>query len=241
MEKLHNNLKLNDYIRVVKINNYINVFGRQKKKLEALTNKLKQYINQNRQSIINKSTKYSAKITSRTLNKIIYPAPYFNHYSIDYIDNLNAACNLKEIFENAVYIDTLAPMKSKRNNSNELGYLHFICPIMMNNKYYKALITVREKVSSKTLYIISVELFKMNNFNGSKMLVKDLFQNIKLWNYDNQNYDCYNNNDYICDGDVLIWNFNEKKLEMFRHKQLASASMNHFQQINYNKKFYLWQ
>lgn len=173
---------------------------------------LKQYINQNKKAILNKSTLYSAKITSKTLNKIIYPAPYFNHYSTGYIDNLNAACNLKEIFENAVYIDTFAPMKNKRNNCNELGYLHFICPITMNNKYYKTLITVREKVSSKTLYIISVELFKTNKFDDDKMLVKDLFQNIKLWNYDNQNYDCYNNNDYICDGDALIWGYYNEKV-----------------------------
>ena len=118
---------------------------------------------------------------------------------MSYIDNLNAACNLREIFENAIYVDTLKPMKTKKNNCNELGYLHFVCPIIMNNKCYKALITVREKVASKTLYIISVELFKTKTFNDDKMLVKDLFQNIKLWNYDNQNYDCYDNHDYICD------------------------------------------
>ena len=77
MEKLHNNLKLNDYIQVVKINNYINVLGHSKIKLEVLKNNVKQYINQNKKCIVNKSTLYMARITSKTLNKIIYPAPYF--------------------------------------------------------------------------------------------------------------------------------------------------------------------
>ena len=120
LEKLRNDLKLNDYVRIVKINNYIKVLNYQKKNLETLRNNFKQYINQNRQLILNKSTLYSAKITSKTLNKIIYPAPYFNHYSTDYIDNLNAACHLKELFENAVYVDTIKPMKKKKYNYNEL-------------------------------------------------------------------------------------------------------------------------
>lgn len=207
LEKIRNDLKLNDYVRIVKINNYIKVLNYQKKNLETLRNNFKQYINQNRQLILNKSTLYSAKITSKTLNKIIYPAPYFNHYSTDYIDNLNAACHLKELFENAVYVDTIKPMKKKKYNYNELGYLHFVCPILMNNKYYKALITVKEKVVSKILYIVSVELFEIKQLNSDKILVKDLFKNIKLWNYDDENYDIYNNRDYICDGEVLIWNF----------------------------------
>ena len=53
----------------------------------------------------NKATGYKADINAKTLNKIINPthSPKFSPWVGNYIENLNAAIYLPELFENAVY------------------------------------------------------------------------------------------------------------------------------------------
>ena len=65
---------------------------------------------------------------------------------------------MPQLFENALYIDTLAPMKNKNQNPNELGYHHFIAPIVIEGNIYRVLITGKEKINSKILYSLNIEI-----------------------------------------------------------------------------------
>ena len=76
----------------------------------------------------------------------------------------------------------------------------------MNGKCYKALITVKERINSKILYVVSVNLFKFN-YKKNDISVKTLINNIDIWNYDLKNYNHYTYNDFVAeniDGDY-IW------------------------------------
>ena len=106
--------------------------------------------------------------------------------------------NLKELFENAVYLDTLKPMKNKVHNINEKGYHHFVSPLKMNGECYKAYITVREKVNSKILYVVSVKLFKFD-YKLSTISVKELIDNTSIWNYDLNSYNYYSYSDFVAE------------------------------------------
>lgn len=76
----------------------------------------------------------------------------------------------------------------------------------MNNKCYKALITVKERINSKTLYVVSVQIFTFNYFKNS-ILVKELINNIDIWNYDLQDYNHYDYNNFVAKTieNELIW------------------------------------
>ena len=75
-----------------------------------------------------------------------------------YINNLNAATQLPELFKNAVYVDTKENQKSKNTGKEILGYHHFIAPIYMNGEEYRVRIVAREKEKSDTLYIVETEI-----------------------------------------------------------------------------------
>ncbi len=204
MKIRNKNININDKIPFIYVENYIN--ARTYGDMNLLKEKVKNKLYNCKGVIINYPTGFSAKITNITINKIIYPTSHFKAFNTKYIDNLNASYYLKYLFKNAIYIDTLKPMKQKTNNQNEIGYHHFVAPIKMNGKCYKALITVKERINSKILYVVSVNLFKFN-YKKNDISVKTLINNIDIWNYDLKNYNHYTYNDFVAeniDGDY-IW------------------------------------
>ena len=65
---------------------------------------------------------------------------------------------MTELFENAVYIDSKAPQKTKNTGKQIKEFHHFVAPIEMNGGDYRVLITAREKVNSNTLYVVNAEI-----------------------------------------------------------------------------------
>lgn len=195
-------LNLDKKIKYVNNENYIKVDYGCYKELICLKEKTKQTLKTKGVFLRNEATGYKAKITSSTINKILYPLPKFNAYNKKYINDLNAACKLKELFEKAVYIDSLPPMKDKKRNSNELGYHHFVAPLFMNNRKFRVLITTREKRNSNILYIVSTEILIEHCCDNNKnncISVNKLVHNIKIWNYDLEEYQIYNIDNIVCE------------------------------------------
>lgn len=189
-------IDINDKIPFIISKNYIN--AKTYKEIKILQNKVINILYQSKGITINKATGYSAKITNITINKIIHPKPHFKPLNTNYIDNLNAACNLNVLFQNAIYIDTLKPMKQKQNNPNEVGYHHFVAPLKMNGQCYKAYITVKEKINSKILYVVSVTIFSFDCLKDN-ITVKELINNVNIWNYDLQKYNHYSHRDFVAE------------------------------------------
>lgn len=153
------NITKNDSILYVVHTSYTNVPPKDFAALKNLQNKVK---NIPRDNFENKATGYKADINSTTVGKILNPAPGFDPWNkkFSYIENLNAALHLPELFENAVYIDTKAPQKAKNQGKQIVGYHHFVAPIEMNNGDYRVLITAREKQNSNVLYVVKVEVLQ---------------------------------------------------------------------------------
>lgn len=137
------NLNKKENIKCILCDSYIDVYHNNISNLKKLQCKVKESLVNDKGILKNYFTEYEAKITNETINKILHPAPNFNIYDKKYINNINAACYLKKLFESAVYIDTLKPMKNKSRNINELGYHHFVSPLIMNNKLFRVLLTAR--------------------------------------------------------------------------------------------------
>lgn len=187
-------IDLNTKINFIKNNNYLNV--NTYSDVIFLRDKVKNDLNLNRGIVVNMATGLCAKITKETVNKIIFPKYKFNFFSRKYIDNLNAALFLKELFSVAVYIDTLKPMKE--NSINEKGYHHFVAPLKMRGFCYKAYITVKQKQNSNILYVVSVVLFKFN-YSLDFINVKNLIDNTSIWNYDLSDYNYYSYADFVAE------------------------------------------
>ena len=147
----------------------------------------------------NKATGYKADINSKTIWKILKPKPNFNPWEKNYIDNLNAALSLPQLFENAVYLDTIGNQKSKNANKEIKGFHHFIAPLHMNEEDYRVRIVAREKENSNILYIVDTEILQNkeevavpNNMNGnfmttsSEISIPDLIKDVKIYDYDMQ-------------------------------------------------------
>lgn len=195
MQQLRNKfISLQTKIKFININNYLGVI--KYKDLSKLRDITKRELNLNKGDVFNKATGICAKITKETVNKIIFPTNGFNGFNKKYIDNLNASRYLKELFYNAVYIDTLKPMKNKSNSTVEKGYHHFVSPLKMNKCYYKAYIMVKQKQNSNILYVVSVVLFKFN-YSLNSVIVKDLIDNTSIWNYDLNIYNHYSYADFV--------------------------------------------
>ncbi len=187
-------IDLNTKINFIKNNNYLNV--NTYSDVIFLRDKVKNDLNLNRGIVVNMATGLCAKITKETVNKIIFPKYKFNFFSRKYIDNLNAALFLKELFSVAVYIDTLKSMKE--NSINEKGYHHFVAPLKMRGFCYKAYITVKQKQNSNILYVVSVVLFKFN-YSLDFINVKNLIDNTSIWNYDLSDYNYYSYADFVAE------------------------------------------
>lgn len=194
-------LDLNKNIKFITNKHYIKVKEGDYANLNLLKDKVKEILKTNGHFITNKATGYRAQINKKTINKILFPAPRFDSYNIKYINNLNAACKLKELFKSAVYIDSLPPMKIKKKNPNELGYHHFVAPLYMNGKKYRVFITAREKANSNILYVVSAEIIAkiVSDDYKMKISVEELVKNVKLWNYDLEEYHIYNIDNIVCD------------------------------------------
>ena len=158
----------------------------------------------------NKATGYKADINRVTIGKILNPSGGngFNRWSKKYIDNLNAATQLPELFENAVYIDTKGNQKAKKANQQIQGYHHFVAPIYMDGKEYRARIVAREKQNSDVLYIVETEIMPIKNgSSGSRskasyfvsvpfdISIPELVNGVKIYDYNMQKNDIYNHND----------------------------------------------
>ena len=89
-------------------------------------------------------------------------------------------------------------MKNKVHNVNEKDYHHFVSPLKMNGECYKAYITVREKVNSKILYVVSVKLFKFD-YKLDIISVKELIDNTSIWNYDLNAYNYYSYSNFVAE------------------------------------------
>ena len=121
-------------------------------------------------------------------------------WSKKYINNLNAATQLPELFKNAVYVDTKENQKSKNTGKEILGYHHFIAPIYMNGEEYRVRIVAREKEKSDTLYIVETEILPLKDgvrmaagqmpptlgATPSTITIPDLIKDVKIYNYDTQ-------------------------------------------------------
>ena len=100
-------------------NQYITVQKNNKIALAELQDRVK---NLPRGTYENKATGYKANINSNTINKALKPThKKFNEYGTNYVNNLNAILNLPELFENAVYVDTIENQKSKNANKEIKG------------------------------------------------------------------------------------------------------------------------
>lgn len=153
----NNNITKDTDIPYVVHNNYHNVAVNDNQALAKLQNDVRQI---KRGTFENKATGYKADITSDTIGKIINPTKNFNAWNpnYNYIENLNASLYLPELFENAVYIDSKPPQKTKNAGKQIKEFHHFVAPIDMNNGDYRVLITAREKVNSNTLYVVKAEI-----------------------------------------------------------------------------------
>ena len=160
----------------------------------------------------NKATGYIASIDSETKGKILRPTGIKTATGTqNYILRMISANNLPALFENAVYIDTLPPMKGKSNNPNELGYHHFVAPINIDGTIYRVLISGKEKQNSKRLYSLNIEVLPQKNGNvplvntksgyqssgtlPSNISISDLVQSVNIYNYDTGQYQTYNDTD----------------------------------------------
>ena len=214
---------------------YIDVPKNNKAALSELQNKVKQLP---RSTYENKATGYRADITEETIKKAINPThKNFNKHSSKYINNLNATLNFSELFENAVYIDTIENQKSKNANKNIKGFHHFVAPLRMKGADYRTLITAREKKNSNTLYVLGVEVLPMKkkmsqsatSLSGSRsketssmITIPDLIRDVKIYNYDTQENQTYTqeNIKFSFIGEKAL-NKNNKSLE--KAKEMESA------------------
>ncbi len=201
------NISINTRIPFIENNSYIKVKKSDYKSLEALRNKAREL---HRGTYENRATGYKADITGETIGKILNPNgknPKYNF--VKYINNLNAATKLPELFENAVYIETKNNEKAKNTNKQIKGFHHFIAPIYMNGESYRVRIVAREKVNSDTLYIVDTEILPIKNgssigrqYKTSQFVsipfditIPSLVNGVKIYDYTNQKYDTYNADD----------------------------------------------
>ncbi len=178
----------NQYLENTKVNyiildSFYPALNRQE--LTKLKNLVKINIKNLKYPLINKSTGYKIVINSKSIGKILYPAPYFNPFIKDYIFNLNVSLKIEELYFNSIYIGSLKEMKN--NNANNV-YHHFVAPLKIKNKAYKVFITIY----NNALYSLSIEFYK--NTIKKDIEVKELVNDIELYNYQIKNYELININ-----------------------------------------------
>ena len=200
------NITKDTKIPYVENQNYINVSKNDNVTLEKLREEVRKL---KRGTYENKATGYKADIKRETIGKIITPKPgKFNPWVGNYIENLNAAVKLPELFEKAVYIDSKPPQKAKNTGKQIKDYHHFVAPIRMDGKDYRVMITAREKQNSDTLYIVKTELMQIkrgSQTGGQKPTVSfgnpldisipDLVNGVNIYDYATQQNVTYSDAD----------------------------------------------
>ncbi|MCI8348671.1 MAG: hypothetical protein HFE74_04435 [Firmicutes bacterium] len=193
------NIDKDTKIPYVVSNDYINVPKNDMSALKSLQEKVKQLP---RGTYENKATGYKADINRVTIGKILNPTNNvrYDQWSKKYINNLNSALSLPQLFENAIYVDTVENQKRKNENKQIKGFHHFIAPFYMNGKDYRVRIVAREKENSDTLYIVDTKVLPIKDgvrmaagqkpptlgATPSKISIPDLIRDVKIYNYDTQ-------------------------------------------------------
>lgn len=199
------NLTPESMIPYLKKTNYIRVTRGDYESLKQAQERVK---NLKRWNYTNSATGYRAKITARTIGKILKPSHKgFNEYAKKYVDNLNAAAHLPALFRRAVYLDSRDNQKPKNSKMQHLRYHHFIAPIRMNGKNYRVRIVARETAQADALYIVEVETLAKkegrplpNTRSGNlranpSVKVTDLVEGVKIYDYDTQSTRIYHGDD----------------------------------------------
>lgn len=235
---VNKNITKKTRIPIVENTNYISVPQKDYNSLKRLKNEVKKV---KRSTYENKASGYKADINSDTINKITNPAPKFNPWNNNYIQNLNASVYLPTLFENAVYVDTKSNQKLKNSNKQMQGFHHFVAPIRMNNDVYRVSITAREKVNSNILYIVDAEILQTNKGNTvpnvkngnigvlpSDMSVADLVNGVKIYDYNLQQNKVYTDADiqYMKSVDNQGNELTEEQEEYFRESSIRDESGN---------------
>lgn len=206
------NLTIDSRIPFTVLKKYINVGGKNK---AALNNLEAEVRNLKRETYQNDPTGYRARITGDTIGKAIKPTTNkaFSPFTIEHIRNLNAIRMLPELFKKAVYVDSLPPQKGKNQNQSYKEFHHFVAPLFMNHREFRALITAREKVNSNTLYVLKVDVLPTQkkahslgntakNAVGSQSLsvpsdisIPELVNGVNIFNYDTNTDKVYSDKD----------------------------------------------
>ena len=118
---------------------------------------------------------------------MLFPAPYFYPYQQDYILNLNALLEIKKIFNQAIYIDSYKELKNK---NKDVIYHYFVAPIIINNLKYRIFITTYENMHSGIFYLLTTHIENIEISSLTISVIK-LVQDIKLYNYKQQDYQIY--------------------------------------------------
>lgn len=189
---MENKYNKNEKINYIINNDYHEVSNRQE--LNILRENLKNTLRNINYPIVNKSTNAEVCLNSKCINKLLFPAPYFNPFCQKYITILNALFKIEQLFIIAIYITTFEAMKNKKDN--ELFH-HFASPLIMNNLKYRVLITVCEKINSGHFYITSIQLDKIEHLRlldywiHPKIKIRNFVKDIKIYNYDKEDYAKY--------------------------------------------------
>lgn len=196
-------------IKYIKITNIYIINN--KNDLNKLRKEVKNYLQRNKGFVKNKTTGYIAKLNSHSVGKILFPSLHFNPYIKNYIINLMAAMKIKELFAQAIYIDTLRPMKNKQN-CNIKGFHYFVAPLLINNHHFRVIITVKENINYPCLYLYSFGVYPLNfnifyYFNHKYISLKRLVKDVKIFNYDEISYQIYNINDLKFDENSIKESF----------------------------------
>ena len=93
-----NRINKNTKVKYIKNDKFVKVEENSRQDLNKLKQDTKDYLKSIKYPLINNSTGYIAKINSRSVGKMLFPAPYFNPFTKNYIDNLNALLKIKELF-----------------------------------------------------------------------------------------------------------------------------------------------
>ena len=91
------NISINTEIDFIENKNYYKVSTYSD--ITVLRNNVWNKLNHSKEIIINKATGFAAKITRATIDKIINPISNFKPFNRQYIDDLNGAFYLKQLFE----------------------------------------------------------------------------------------------------------------------------------------------
>ncbi len=183
---MRNNIKSTAKIKYVKLSNYYE--AKDRLSLNRLKTKVKEYLKSLNKPLINISTGLHVIVNSRSIGKILFPAPYFNPFIKEYIINLNVVLKIEDIFAKAIYIDSYEMQKEKEEKEK---FHHFVSPVILKGQKYRVFITICERKHTKIIYMVNTEPYLNASDNSNDIEVSKLVNDVKLYNYQTANYDYY--------------------------------------------------